>query len=76
MTYEIIDTWAPPRTKFPALYDHWCKRMGDHEFFHWVKTNFPDIINIEEYSGSEFPFPSFKYTFESEQHYHWFLLQQ
>ena len=87
MTFQIEDVWASPKTKFTVCYKKWCdiidistrNNIDTPDFFTWIKETFPEIIDIEEtnvITTDDELYMNFKYTFESEAHYTWFLLQQ
>jgi hypothetical protein len=47
------------------------------DFAQWVKDTFPEIIDVNRMGGYYLKdYPAYRYTFESEAHYTWFLLQQ
>ena len=83
MTFQIEDSWSAPYSKFTGCYKKWCdiidistrNNIDTPDFFTWIKETFPEIIAIEETNTIEL-YMNFKYTFESEAHYTWFLLQQ
>ena len=85
MIFQIEDNWGSPNTKFTLCYKKWCdtidmctrNNLDTPDFFTWIKETFPEIIAIEETNTITTElYMNFKYTFESEAHYTWFLLQQ
>jgi hypothetical protein len=78
MTIEIIDNFGAPISKFPLITKTW--RMSykiTHNFDQWVKDTFPEIIDVNRMGGYYLEgYPAYRYTFKSEAHYTWFLLQQ
>jgi len=48
-----------------------------HNFAQWIKDTFPEIIDVKIFGEYYLEgYPAYIYTFKSEAHYHWFLLQQ
>ena len=78
MTIEIIDNFGAPISKFPLISKAWCMNYTHStDFAQWVKDTFPEIIDVNRMGGYYLKdYPAYRYTFESEAHYHWFLLQQ
>ncbi len=84
MAFQIEDSWAAPYPKFTGCYQAWCdiidfstrNLVDPPDFFTWIKETFPAIIEIEPVNSNDYDYLTFKYTFESEAHYTWFLLQQ
>lgn len=82
MVIKVEDDWASTNTKFPAVYQAWCNAIdvGNGEaphFFNWIKSKYPDIIDIVEINEHDDLAPvTFCYTFRSEQDYLLFLLKQ
>ncbi len=86
MAFQIEDSWAAPYSKFTGCYKGWCdiidictrNTVDTPDFFTWIKETSHAIIEIErtETDDSSGDYLTFKYTFETEAHYTWFLLQQ
>ena len=83
MTFQILDEWSSPHSRFLKCYKEWCvavstssrNLMNTPDFFTWIMDTFPDIIGVEE-DGRNDLYITFKYTFESEAHFTLFLLKQ
>jgi hypothetical protein len=83
MTFQIEDPWASPYSRFTGCYKRWCdivdisssNNLDAPDFFTWIKETFPEIIKIETVDEHDYEYLTFKYTFESEAHFTWFLLR-
>ena len=59
-----------------SVYQHWMPELGS---IAWLKTpnteyfisTYPEIVSTQYHSGKD----SREFVFESEEHYHWFLLK-
>ena len=75
MTYTIDLTWGP-MGPIQLMYCQWCEHLrftGDTMGFRsWVPENYPEVISVSD--GAHIG--DIEFTFKSEDHYHWFLLQQ
>ena len=53
-------------------YHTWSNTRNISPFNEWVIVEYPELIEVEwDINGNDRIF-----TFETEEHYHWFLLQQ